>query len=533
MAERRFERPRKDREPGRLQVGLASAELESTNGEARREAGSVGGRRFSRPRSLSQLGRSSRPALPLAESGTPASRRRDAFYRRALGCADVAAAALALTLGVVVLGGDRITLPMLAAIPFVVVVGKVVGLYDRDEHLLRKTTLDEAPALFQVSTLYTLLMALGDSVLFQETTPGAPDRLGHEQILGLWALLFASMLTARAIARELVRRLTPPERCLVLGDAAAAKAIDRKFRSARTVDAAVVGRVPLEPGDAGSRGPSVLGELTGLDVVHRHHDVERVVIAPTTADSDQLLGAIRLVKALGVKVSVLPRLFEVVGSSVKFDDVEGLMLLGVPRFGLTKSSRIVKRSLDLVGAGVGLLLLSPLLAVIALAIKLTSSGPVFFRQGRIGRDGEEFQMLKFRTMHQDAEHQKKELLELNEAEGLFKIRDDPRLTRAGRVLRRLSLDELPQLINVLRGEMSLVGPRPLVADDDRRVEGLHRRRLDLPPGMTGIWQVLGSTRIPLKEMVKIDYLYGGNWSLWLDVKILLRTVPHVLGRRGL
>ena len=143
-------------------------------------------------------------------------------------------------------------------------------------------------------------------------------------------------------------------------------------------------------------------------------------------------------------------------------------------------------------------------------------------------------MLKFRTMVAGAESQKPALLDRNEAGGgLFKIADDPRTTPAGRMLRRTSLDELPQLINVLRGEMSLVGPRPLVVDEDSRVEGWHRRRLAMPPGMTGSWQVFGSARIPLDEMVKIDYLYGANWSLWSDVKILLRTLPYVLGRRGL
>jgi len=415
----------------------------------------------------------------------------------------------------------------------VVVVSKVVGLYDRDEHLVRKTTLDEAPALFQVSTLYTLLLALGDTALIEETAKGAPQHLGGLQLLGLWGLLFGSMLAARATAREVCRRLSPPERCVVLGDAEAAEGLARKMRSARSVDATVIGRVPLEPDDSRGGGPAVLGDLSALDVVLAGHDVERVIIAPATTDSEQLLEAIRLVKSLGVNVSVLPRLFEVVGSSVKFDDLEGLMLLGVPHFGLTKSSRIVKRSLDLVGAGIGLVLLAPLLIAIALGIKLGSTGPVFFRQRRIGRDGEAFEMFKFRTMHEDADEKKHELLELNEADGLFKIRDDPRLTGIGRLLRRLSLDELPQFINVVRGEMSLVGPRPLVADDDRLVEGLHRRRLDLSPGMTGIWQVLGSSRIPLNEMVKIDYLYGSNWSLWLDVRILLQTVPHVLGRRGM
>jgi lipopolysaccharide/colanic/teichoic acid biosynthesis glycosyltransferase len=145
-----------------------------------------------------------------------------------------------------------------------------------------------------------------------------------------------------------------------------------------------------------------------------------------------------------------------------------------------------------------------------------------------------FEICKFRTMVADAESRKAELMNLNEAGGgLFKIEADPRITRVGAFLRRLSLDELPQLFNVLRGEMALVGPRPLVVEEDRRVEGWQRRRLLLPPGMTGLWQVFGSARIPLQEMVKIDYLYGANWSLWLDVKILLRTVPFVLGRRGL
>ena len=143
-------------------------------------------------------------------------------------------------------------------------------------------------------------------------------------------------------------------------------------------------------------------------------------------------------------------------------------------------------------------------------------------------------MFKFRTMVPDAEALKDSLRDRNEAaEGLFKIAEDPRVTRVGRLLRRSALDELPQMLNIVRGEMSLVGPRPLVVEEDQQVEGWHRRRLELTPGMTGPWQILGPARVPLKEMVAIDYLYVANWSLWTDVKILLRTVPHVLGRRGL
>jgi lipopolysaccharide/colanic/teichoic acid biosynthesis glycosyltransferase len=227
-------------------------------------------------------------------------------------------------------------------------------------------------------------------------------------------------------------------------------------------------------------------------------------------------------------------MFEVVGSSVEFDDIDGVTVLGVRRFGLGRSSERVKRMMDLTCALLGLVVLSPLLAVVAVAIKVESRGPVFYRQWRIGRDGRPFRMVKFRSMVQNADDLKAQLAEMNVAGGgLFKIVDDPRLTRVGRVIRKFSIDELPQLFNVVHGEMSLVGPRPLIPDEDDRVDGRFRRRLRLVPGMTGPWQILGPTRVPLTEMVGIDYLYGANWSLWLDIKILLRTVGHVLSRRGI
>jgi lipopolysaccharide/colanic/teichoic acid biosynthesis glycosyltransferase len=242
---------------------------------------------------------------------------------------------------------------------------------------------------------------------------------------------------------------------------------------------------------------------------------------------------ISLVKNLGVRVSVLPRIFEVVGSAVEFDTLNGLTVLGVRRFGLQRSSRAVKRAMDIAGATLGLVAISPLLLAIVIAIRVTSRGPILFRQTRVGRDGKRFTMLKFRTMCDGADQMKAHLAEHNEADGLFKINHDPRCTTVGRLLRRTSLDELPQLINVLRGEMSLVGPRPLVVDEDCKIQGRHRRRLHLTPGMTGDWQILGSARIPLHEMVKIDYLYVANWSFWGDVKILARTILYVLSARGM
>ena len=184
----------------------------------------------------------------------------------------------------------------------------------------------------------------------------------------------------------------------------------------------------------------------------------------------------------------------------------------------------MNRAVDAAAAGLGLAVASPFLAAAALAIKLDDRGPVFYRQRRVGLNGEEFELVKLRTMEVDAERK---------GAGLAVNKDDPRITRAGRLLRRLSIDELPQLWNVLRGDMSLVGPRPLVVDEDSKIYGWDRRRLHLTPGMTGHWQILGSARVPLHEMVKIDYLYVAGWSLWSDVKILLRTVPYMLNRRGM
>ena len=459
-------------------------------------------------------------------AGTAAGLRRNALYRRSLATADVIAAVLALVAAVPLLGDDRLKATLFAALPLVVLVSKAIGLYDRDENLLHRTTLDEVPALFQMTTLYTLLIWLTQGVFIS-------GQLRPNQVLGVWGLLFAAMLVGRASVRWALRRIAPEERCIVLGDAESAHTIRRKIEGCSAINAVVLGRATLQPGDSSGNGIPLLGDLSALPVLLECHEIERVIIAPTSADPDELLDAIRLVKALGVKVSLLPRVFEAVGSTVRFDDIEGLTLLGVPTYGLTNSSKLLKRSMDVVGAGLGLIALAPVLLTLALLVKLTSPGPVFFRQPRIGRHGEQFMMIKFRTMVEGADEQKAELLSANEADGLFKIANDPRLTDVGRALRRFSLDELPQLLNVLRGQMSLVGPRPLVPEEDSMVDGWERRRLELMPGMTGIWQVLGSARIPLSEMVKIDYLYGANWSIWLDLKILVRTAGFVLGRRGL
>jgi lipopolysaccharide/colanic/teichoic acid biosynthesis glycosyltransferase len=220
------------------------------------------------------------------------------------------------------------------------------------------------------------------------------------------------------------------------------------------------------------------------------------------------------------------------GPSVEVDDVEGVTVLGISPPVLPRSSRAMKRVMDISGAAVLLLALSPLLALIALAVKLDSRGPVFFRQRRVGRRGRQFELLKFRTMVMGAEERQQELAGLSRDPHWLLLDADPRVTRLGRRLRTTSLDELPQLWNVLKGEMSLVGPRPLVESEANQLEDWRRSRVDLTPGLTGLWQVLGRTNIPFEEMIKLDYLYVTNWSLWSDVRLVLRTLPVVLGRTG-
>lgn len=200
--------------------------------------------------------------------------------------------------------------------------------------------------------------------------------------------------------------------------------------------------------------------------------------------------------------------------------------------GQSRSALAVKRTVDVLIAAIVLVLAAPFVLLIALAIRIASPGPVLFRQTRVGRHGATFSMWKLRTMIDGAESARAELDALNESSGIFKLKSDPRLTGVGRLLRRGSVDEIPQLVNVLRGEMSLVGPRPLVCEEDARIQAPYRARLLMRPGMTGPWQALGPIRPSLREMVVIDCLYVENWCLWTDAKILVRTLWHVVRLHG-
>ena len=450
--------------------------------------------------------------------------RRQAISRRSLAVADMVAAGVALMLCVGALSADdSLHLVTLLALPLVVIAGKIQRIYDRDELVLNKSTIDEAPKLFQLATFYALLVYVFDEQLLS----GA---LGSAQLLVLWIALFVFAVIGRWFARLLVRRAIGPERCLFVGS-------DQSFE--RLVDklagddprAELVGRMSLSP----TVDPTVVAAASAqLHTLVEDLEVHRVVIEPSHDSPQHVLDFVREAKATGVPVSLLPRVLDVVGSAIEVDHLDGVTLLGIRQFGLSRSSVLLKRSFDVLGATLGLVVLAPVFAVIAIAVKLDTRGPVFFRQPRVGRNDERFEIWKFRSMVGGADAEKASLRPLNEAgAGLFKIAADPRVTRVGRILRRSSLDELPQLINVLRGQMSLVGPRPLVDDEDEQILGMDRRRLQLTPGMTGHWQILGSSRVSLAEMVKLDYLYVAGWSLWSDVKILLRTLPYVIARRGM
>jgi exopolysaccharide biosynthesis polyprenyl glycosylphosphotransferase len=274
-----------------------------------------------------------------------------------------------------------------------------------------------------------------------------------------------------------------------------------------------------------------LGSVDDLEHVASRHHATRVIVSGDV-DQHELEELLQRCRALSLKLSLLPQLSDVLGPAVEIDDVEGVTVLGVNPPWLPRSSRALKRALDVALAAPLLIAVIPLLVLLAIAIKLDSRGPVLFAQERVGRGGRRFRLLKLRTMVSDAERRRAELLAQSTDPHWLKLDRDPRITRLGRHLRRLSLDELPQLWNVLRGEMSMVGPRPLIEAEDQLVEGWARGRLDLTPGLTGYWQVLGRTRIPFEEMVKLDYLYVMNWSLWTDLRLIMKTVPVLLSGRG-
>lgn len=453
---------------------------------------------------------------------------RDSGVRRLLALADLAGIAIALAVATLLVAGQpRLLLWALPTLPIWIFVFKAYGLYDRDVKRIGHASVDDLPWIAHGVLLGSLL-----TLAYLKLTPVSGIDLSDLAIFAMLAVLDVAIL--RAVARRIGVSLLGPERVMLVGDGAQIVTLARKMRSHPEYGVEVIGLITRSEDPIEHHGLEALGCVGELDLKRlvADHGVERLVIAHQDFEQDMLFDLLCNARELQVKISVLPQLFDALGPSVELDDVEGITVLGVNPPVLSRSSRFLKRLIDLIGAAILLLLTAPLQAAIAVAIKLDSPGPVFFRQVRIGRWGEHFRLVKFRTMSTDAEARQEELLGKSKDSGWLLLDHDPRVTRVGRFLRTSSLDELPQLWNVLKGEMSLVGPRPIVEDEDRQLQGWRRTRIDLTPGMTGLWQVLGRTNIPFEEMVKLDYLYVTNWSLWNDLRLVLRTLPVVLLKRG-
>ena len=441
-------------------------------------------------------------------------RRRERIYRRSLAGADALAAAIAVLVAIDAFGGYRLRPLYLLVVPLIVLAAKVAGLYDKDELVIDHSTLNELPRLLNLATMFALLVWLARHYV----VIGAPTTLN---LLMLWLLLAAGLVVGRSIAREVARRVAPIERCLLVGRRNVFERLEGKFRGYPRVR--LVGVV---------KTAEIASDHTKLREIAERDHIHRIIIDTDATSAATTLEIVRAANATGLQVSLLPSMLAAVGGSVVFDDVGGLVLMGVPRFGLSRSSKALKRAFDLIGAGAAVVCAAPLMALFAIAIKLDSRGPVLFRQTRVGRDGTPFEMLKF------PQHDRRRRRAQGRAAGAQRSRRPVQDRRRSahharrRLLRRTGIDELPQLFNVLAGDMSLVGPRPLVIDEDNHVTGFDRHRLHLTPGITGRWQTLGAARVPLAEMVKIDYLYIANWSPWTDFKIIVETIGYLARGRG-
>jgi exopolysaccharide biosynthesis polyprenyl glycosylphosphotransferase len=497
--------------------------------------------------------------------GDPRSGGRGALVRRALLGADVFA--LLLTFACVDLmsrwtldlGLGHRLLGYAVAGGGVLVVLALYGLYGRDEVRADHTTPDDVPHVFQAATTAGLLSC------------AVAQALGHAgevvpAVLIAWPLLTLLVPSARGVARVYARRHEGyQQRTLILGAGDVGQLMARKFLQHPEYGMTLVGFLDDAPRrlTADLAAVPLLGAQGDLGRVVRDHHVDRVIVAFSGERHDTTLDAVRILKELDVQVDIVPRLFEVVGPNVDITTFEGMPVVVLPPLRLSRRRLAVKRAMDVCAAAGGLVALSPLFALVALAIRLDSPGaPVLYRGERVGRGGRRFRQLKFRTMRPEfcsgpgyggdqADAAFRRLLRERPRLGeefarTQKLRDDPRVTRVGSLLRRTSLDELPQLWNVLRGDLSLVGPRPITEQEMR--DRYRPRILDpvagspvlvgywdspgLRPGLTGYWQISGRSRMSFDERVRLDTAYLTSWSLRLDVQILVKTFRALLPSRG-
>jgi len=418
---------------------------------------------------------------------------------------------------------------LLALTPVWVVMLYVFGLYREPGRSIGGATSLEALSGLSALTAGSWLVFVGMIFVDGATAPVSA-------LIAFWLAAVVVVPLGRWVARATVwSRPAFVERTLIVGAGDVGHTLAAKIANHPEYRLEVVGFIDDGEPRPNGKGPDVpvLGTLTDLEELIARHELDRVIVAFSQGRHPEFLQLVRLCADHGVKVNIVPRFFEVVSSQAGVDDVEGIPLLDVGHVELSRFNMAVKRAFDIVVGGLGMLLALPVFAVIAVLIKLDSPGPVFFRQERMGRGGRTFQMYKFRSMTDGADKRRHELADQNEYSGpMFKMKEDPRITRLGAWLRRLSIDEAPQIFNVVKGDMSLVGPRPLWVEEAKQCRGWTQKRLDITPGITGLWQVMGRSDIPFDEMVKLDYLYVTGWSLGWDLKLLLQTVPAVLGRRG-
>jgi len=420
------------------------------------------------------------------------------------------------------------------ALPCWIVAAKLYGLYDKDEERTDHSTADDFAGVFHLLTVTTWLL-YAVSLMTDWFNP----QFG--KLFLFWAAAVVGVPVARAAARAACRRQVHYlQNTIIVGAGSVGQTIAKKLLKHPEYGINLVGFVDANPRErmGGLDHLTILGDGDSLPQLVSLLDVERVIYAFSSEAHNESVEMIRRLNELNVQVDIVPRFYEVLSPAADIHSVEGLPMLGLPPTRLSSSDRVVKRAVDLVGAIIGLVVFAPLFVLLILAIRLDSRGPAFFRQVRMGARDSTFKIWKFRTMVADADKQKHEFAHLNKhlSPGgdprMFKIDDDPRMTRLGGLLRRYSIDEFPQLFNVVRGQMSLVGPRPLILDEHAHVLNWGQRRLDLKPGMTGLWQVLGRDEIGFEEMVRLDYVYVTGWSLLGDLKLIFRTLPAPLAVRA-
>ena len=441
---------------------------------------------------------------------------KDALRRRMLAAADFSAV-MAAAIVTAAVGDEGVAVWVAASAPLWLMFAKLRGLYDRDHVRLGHVTLDESSALFH----WAALSGIGAGLV----VAALPGELSLRGALAMATTAFCAAFALRVAARAAWRHVVPPERGLVLGSGRLADDFVRRLGLGSGHHLELIDQVPL--GGTDGRFPEAWEEII------ENEGVERVILALHDLNEQTLSAVVSGCRSLGVKLSVAPPMRAMLGTAVELTHLAELPLIEFRTWDPSRSTMLIKRGMDVVGAALALIVLSPFLAFIALAVRLDSRGPALFRQPRAGLNGAEFEMLKFRSMARDAPERVAEVVQLEALrEPAFKLRSDPRITRIGRLLRRSSLDELPQFVNVLRGDMSLVGPRPEEVWLVERYEEADRFRLEMRPGMTGPMQVHGRGELTFQERVSIEREYVENYSLSKDIKILFQTFYAVVSGRG-